>query len=210
MNTSQNGLVVLKATDALGCTTDYTFNVKNPVLGTATFTTSSYGYSNYGIYSIEDPIQFTTQATGDYLSVYWDFGDGTFSSELNPTHRYVNPKEYIVTQTVTYPFGCVYVHKISLLVEKGYLFVLPTGFSPNEDNLNDTYKPVTKALSNIHLEVYDTWGSLIYSETADVLKGWDGTIKGRAAENGNYFCTVKANTFYGATVTGSSPFVLLK
>ena len=47
------------------------------------------------------------------MSYFWDFGDGTFSTELNPVHTFINPKEYVVTQTVTFPFGCVYVEKIT-------------------------------------------------------------------------------------------------
>jgi gliding motility-associated-like protein len=210
METTQNGMVILTATDALGCSTNYTFNVNMPALGSPTFDTSSIGYSTYGLYSIGDPIQFTSNITGDYMSVAWNFGDGTFSTELNPIHTYVNPKDYIVTLTVTYPYGCVYTYVISLLVEKGYLLVVPNAFTPNNDNLNDTFRPVTKGLKNIQLDVYDTWGSLIFSEKGDVLRGWDGTLKGYDSENGNYYCKVRAETFYGTIVQVNHPFVLIK
>lgn len=210
MNTNQNGTVILYVTDALGCQSNYTFNVDVPKLGTPSFDASSQAFSTYGIYSINDPIQFTNTATGDFISVAWDFGNGTFSTELNPMHTFVNPKEYVVTQTVTYPFGCVYVHKITLLVGKGYVLVVPTAFTPNNDSHNDTFRPVTKGLKNLHLDVYDTWGSLIYSETGEVLRGWDGKIKGIHAENGNYYCKVSGATFYGTIVNDNHPFVLIK
>ena len=210
MTTNQDGLVIVTATDAIGCTTTYSLNVDIPVLGNASFNQTSYGYTTYGIYSILDPIQFTNTATGDYVSILWNFGDGTFSNEENPIHTYIQEGDYVVTQTVTYPFGCVYVHTISLIIEKGYLFVLPTGFTPNNDSLNDTYRPVTKGLKNVRLDVYDTWGSLIYSETGDILRGWDGTINGIKAENGNYNCKASAETFYGRTINASETFVLIK
>ena len=104
----------------------------------------------------------------------------------------------------------MYVHTISLLVEKGYLLVVPTAFTPNNDALNDTYRPVTKGLKNVRMDVYDTWGSLIYSETGDVLRGWDGTLKGVNAENGNYHCKVSAETFYGSIIRAEETFVLIK
>lgn len=209
MTTTQDGLIVLTATDALGCSANYTFNVAIPQLGVASITTNSIGHSSYGIYSIVDPILFTTTATGDYIGVSWNFGDGTFSTEINPVHSYVIAGDYVVTQTVTYPFGCVYVQTITLIVEEGYLLVVPTAFTPNNDSLNDTYRPVTKRLKNIQLDVYDTWGSLIYSETGDVLVGWDGTIKGNRAENGNYFSKVSGETFYGTTENENQTFVLI-
>jgi gliding motility-associated-like protein len=197
-------------TDSYGCSETETVIVDIPVLGYASFDTTSFAYSTYGYYSIKDPIQFTNTATGDYVSIIWDFGDGTYSADLNPVHTFINPKDYVVTQTVTYPFGCVYVNKITFVVEKGYLLVVPNAFTPNNDLLNDTFRPVTKALYNLRLDVYDTLGSMIYSETGDVLKGWDGKIKGQNAENGNYYCKVSGETFYETTITENHPFILLK
>ncbi|TDD97495.1 PKD domain-containing protein [Flavobacterium cellulosilyticum] len=210
MNTSQNGTAILSATDAMGCKSTVAFNVKLQNLGTPSFDSSSFAYSTFGTYSINDPIQFTNTSTGDYISMIWDFGDGTTSTELNPVHTFINPKEYVVTQTVSYPFGCIYVQKITFSIGKGYVLVVPNAFTPNNDALNDTFRPVTKALKNVRLDVYDTWGSIIYSETGDVLRGWDGKIKGFNAENGNYYCKVSGATFYGTIVNENHPFVLLK
>lgn len=211
MSTQLNGIVIVTATDAIGCTTTFSVDVNNPVIGTASFEPTSIGIINYGMFAIGDPIQFESTITGDYISVLWDFGDGTFSTEVNPIHTYLNVKDsYTVTQTVTYPFGCVYTQQLEINVEKGYILVVPTAFTPNGDTKNDTYKPVTKALKNIQLDIYDTWGSLIYSEKGEVLLGWDGKIKGVNAENGNYYSKVTAETFYGSIINQNQTFVLIK
>ena len=211
MTTTENGLITLTATDAIGCTAIYSLNVVIPELGNPTFSTSSIGFVSYGINSISDPIQFTSTITGDYISVLWDFGDGTFSNELNPTHIYIIPNYYLITQTVTYPFGCVYVNNLALNVVKGYLLVVPTAFTPaNNDGVNDTFRPVTKGLKNVKLDIYDTWGNLIYSEIGDTLIGWDGKIKNINSENGNYYAKVSATTFYGTIIYENQTFVLIK
>ncbi|MBF6642157.1 gliding motility-associated C-terminal domain-containing protein [Flavobacterium sp. J49] len=210
MSSDLNGTVILTVTDNVGCNATYTVDVDNPEIGYASFEATSYGYTTYGIYSIGDPIQFNSTITGDYVSVSWDFGDGTFSTELNPVHTYFIPRDYVVTQTVTYPFGCVYVQTITLIVEKGYLLVVPTAFTPNDDSVNDTYRPVTKRLKNVRLDIYDTWGSIVYTETGEVLVGWDGKINGFNAENGNYYSKVTAETFYGTIVNENQTFVLIK
>jgi gliding motility-associated-like protein len=210
MTTNQNGSVILNVIDAIGCKANYTFNVDLPELGTPSFDASSYAYLTYGMYSINDSIQFSNTATGDYISIVWDFGDGSVSTDLNPIHTFINPKEYVVTQTVTYPLGCIYVQKIIFNVGKGYVLVVPNAFTPNKDTLNDFFRPVTKGLKNVRLDVYDTWGSLIYSETGTVLRGWDAKIKASNAENGNYYCKVSGETFYGTIVNENHPFVLIK
>jgi gliding motility-associated-like protein len=210
MNTETNGTVLLTVFDSLGCSQMYTVNVDNPEIGLASFETISTSYTSFGFYSINDAIQFTSNITGDYESIFWDFGDGTFSSELNPIHTYTVPQDYAVTQTVTYPFGCVYKNTVVLKIEKGYILVIPSGFTPNNDSVNENFRPVTKNLKNIILEIYDSWGSMIYSEKADVIKGWDGKIKGFNAENGNYYSKVTAETFYGTTIYENQTFVLIK
>ena len=210
MHTETNGTVMLTVTDSNLCVATYPVIVDTPELGFNSFETDSNAYSTYGIYSVVDPIQFNSIVTGDYISISWNFGDGTFSTDLNPVHAYVNPSNYVVTQTVTYPFGCVYIQTITLKIEKGYFLVVPTAFTPNKDGINETLRPVFKGLTSIRLEIYDTWGSLIYSEEGASLKGWDGTLKGANAENGNYYCKVQAHTFYNQIVNENHPFILIK
>jgi C1A family cysteine protease len=53
---------------------------------------------------VGDTITFTgvaTDADDNIESYRWDFGDGTFSSELQATHRYSTEGKYMVTFTVT-------------------------------------------------------------------------------------------------------------
>jgi gliding motility-associated-like protein len=210
MNTNQNGTVVLGVTDNLGCTANYTFNVAIPKLGTPSFTTSSYSYATFGTFSIMDPIQFTNTATADYISTSWDFGDGSVSSEENPLHSYVKEGSYVVTQTVTYPFGCIYTHVVTLIIDKGYKLMVPNGFTPNGDGINETFKPAFFGLKSLQLDVYDTWGELIFTEKGETLYGWDGKIKEKESENGNYYYKVKGTTFYGKIINENGPFTLIK
>ncbi len=50
-------------------------------------------------------VNFTDQSTGDITSWSWDFGDGTTSTEQNPTHTYNSAGTYTVSLTVTGPGG---------------------------------------------------------------------------------------------------------
>ncbi|MGE6353299.1 PKD domain-containing protein [Flavobacterium sp. NPDC079362] len=210
MNTSQNGTVILNVTDNLGCKSNYTFNVDIPILGDPSFDTTSFALTTYGIYSVNDPIVFTNTSTGSYISSYWDFGDGAASNEINPTHTFVKEGTYLITQTVTYPFGCIYKYTSSLKIEKGYDLITPNGFTPNGDGINDTFKPTFKGFKTVDLSVYDTWGELIYSEKGNNLRGWDGKIKGTESENGNYYFKISGVTFYGTTINTNGPFTLIK
>lgn len=44
---------------------------------------------------------YSTGSTGDSLTYDWDFGDGTSSTQPNPTHVYKENRLYTITLTVT-------------------------------------------------------------------------------------------------------------
>lgn len=58
----------------------------------------TYTYSN-GAY------QFTDKSIGSPSSYLWNFGDGTTNTSPNPTHKYASPGYYVVTLTVSNPYG---------------------------------------------------------------------------------------------------------
>jgi gliding motility-associated-like protein len=87
---------------------------------------------------------------------------------------------------------------------------MPDAFTPNEDGINDFFGPVYEGLNSLELHIYDTWGSLIYTEDDDNFTGWNGKIKDEFAENGNYYYTFSAKTFYGKTITAQGAFVFIK
>ena len=210
MTATQNGTVTLTVTDSIGCIANYSFNVDLPEIGEVNFDQTSVGFINFGFYSILEPIQFINLTGGDYQVIIWDFGDGNFSNQENPTHTYTTPGTYTVTLTVTYPFGCTYTYTSEIIIEKGYKLVFPNAFTPNQDNLNDYFRPEYAGLNNIELRIFDTWGSQIYFESGNNISGWNGILKNKLAENGNYYYTFKAKTSYGEIILQDGPFTLIR
>ena len=210
MNTNNNGLIVFSVKDSFGCEANLPFNVNTPVLGTPNFSFNSYAKDVYNLYSIFDPVLFTNLATGDYTTIAWDFGDGNFSDEENPAHIYTRVGTYTVKQTVTYPFGCQYVYTITIKIEKGYSVEMPNAFTPNNDGINDSFAPVFLGFIEVTLYVYDTWGSVIYTETGENIKGWNGKVKDLDAENGNYYFKMIGKTFYNHSITQEGALTLIK
>jgi hypothetical protein len=60
------------------------------------------------------------------------------------------------------------------------------------------------------MSIYDTWGSLLYHEKSDKIKGWNGTLEGKEVENGNYIMVVKAMVFHGLVLKLNGPVTLIK
>jgi gliding motility-associated-like protein len=57
-----------------------------------------------------------TNTSNNTSKCHWDFGDGSFSETVNPTHKYTAPGDYEIILTVTVEKGCssIYKHKINV------------------------------------------------------------------------------------------------
>ena len=61
---------------------------------------------SFQVVSLGDRIvAFRDRSHGNITSWRWDFGDGKFSTERHPTHRYEAPGEFIVTLYIEGPEG---------------------------------------------------------------------------------------------------------
>jgi PKD repeat protein len=94
--------VTLQVTDSLGETDTDTCTVyisnQDPVAAFA------YSPNNYPHPTTLDTVQFTDTSTdedGTLASWYWNFGDGTTSTERNPTHKFSSGKTFSVSLKVT-------------------------------------------------------------------------------------------------------------
>ena len=65
--------------------------------------------------------------------------------------------------------------------------LLPRAFTPNNDELNDTYGISNKFIVNSlqRFEIFDRWGMKLF-ETNQVLEEWDGTFNGQTMLPGTY------------------------
>jgi gliding motility-associated-like protein len=64
----------------------------------------------------------------------------------------------------------------------------PNAFKPDNDTLNNVFRPVVRNISSFKMYIYNRWGELLYT-TDNVAKGWDGTHEGKACPEGTYTFT---------------------
>ena len=75
----------------------------------------------------------------------------------------------------------------SVTITTGFCdIMMPTGFTPNGDGLNDIFKvKYPFPVKQFYLAVYDRWGEKVF-ETNKISEGWDGTLKGLPTPQGTY------------------------
>lgn len=89
----------------------------------------------------------------------------------------------------------------------GEVFV-PTGFTPNDDGVNDRFRPRPDFSYTVKLmEVYDRWGKLAYSG-GDA--SWDGNYGGMPAPGGTYYYRLEMVCMLGGTMVKTGDVTLIR
>lgn len=128
---------------------------------------------------VNPTFQFNDQSQGA-VSWLWDFGDPVDSktgTNQNPSHKYSDVGEYCILLTVENAESCkdTVSHCVSLKSE--FTFYVPNAFSPNGDNINETFNGKGIGIAKYKMIVFDRWGNLIFS-TEDLNEGWNGKANG--------------------------------
>jgi gliding motility-associated-like protein len=97
---------------------------------------------------------------------------------------------------------------VTVIVSEEFKVSIPNSFTPNGDNLNDTFFPVLYGLEEfVSMTIYNRWGMIVY-ETDDITLGWDGMLNGEIAAHNSVFTykiivrryTRELNEFIGKVV----------
>jgi gliding motility-associated-like protein len=67
-------------------------------------------------------------------------------------------------------------------------FFIPTGISPNGDNMNEQWIiPGIEEFPNCVVQIFNQWGSIVYEAKAGYTVPWDGLFEGKKLPEANYF-----------------------
>lgn len=121
---------------------------------------------------------------------YYNFGDGGSSTDASGPYVFQGAGAFDVTQTVINEYGCTATAQGQVGVN-GTLFYAPNSFTPNNDGVNDFWRPTSTGLSAYKCSVYNRWGEVLFS-TTDPEEGWYGNVKNgdHYAPNGVYLYEV--------------------
>ncbi len=126
-----------------------------------------------------------------------------------------NPQAFPEDTTVYYVTGvdangCENFDSVTVFVLEQTTIVLPNAFTPNEDGINDVWKPVLVGIGEIeYFAVYNRWGEMLF-ESSDPTIGWDGTFQTNLQEIGNYITYVKGLDGFGNEIVKSGMVLLMR
>jgi gliding motility-associated-like protein len=151
---------------------------------------ANFSYSPTNVSALNSNIQFLNSSS-NANSYQWYFGDGSSSTQFEPTHEFEaeNCSGFSVT-LIASDGNCSDTVMNVIPCSEETIFYVPNTFTPDGDNYNQTFYPVFYSgydPFNFEMLIFNRWGELIF-ETHNVEIGWDGTstIRGRKAQDGIY------------------------
>lgn len=115
----------------------------------------------------------STQIKGSYL---WNTGEKTPGITIHQTGTY----SLMVSNGY-----CNNSDTINIFECKRLIFYLPNSFSPNNDGINDVFKPEGEGIKTIQMQIFNRWGEELLNVN-DPNAAWDGTHQNNHCEQGVY------------------------
>jgi gliding motility-associated-like protein len=194
--------ITLSARSTDGCPDTITKSTQIGAIPVAEFT-PSYTCSRK---TTNDTIYFDgevrIEVPHDCDSYIWNTGDSTWSIQVTTEGWY----------KVTLENAGICIITDSVMMMDCYVpLSMPNAFTPNNDGLNDNFRPVTKPekIFFFKMTVYDRWGMQIFT-TRDVRKGWDGKINGSDSPIGVYMYNIAYENPAGDKLTDTGIVTLVR
>jgi len=198
-----------------GCGVEAEFNL---ALGDPFFSYTSPSFEQVNEIPAREEVTFRDESEGEFSRLEWSFGDNsesiildvsaTASGVTQVNHSYGNSGTYYPTLTIYNEIGCFESITNPITIGRGYSIYVPNVFSPNNDCLNDYFRPLFTGFESLIFNVYDNRGNLIYSEEAQ-----DGSIDRSdcpdsidSSGNGKSILGWDGNGFDGLTMDAFSPY----
>jgi len=143
-----------------------------------------------------EEVKFTSTSNGDKLKTWdWHFrGDNQARKNTdNISYIFTEPGSYPVAMVVKNTWGCADTIIKVVVVEEDFGFFVPNAFTPNGDDVNEVFVPVSRGVKGYSMVIFNRWGQKLF-ETSNPGSGWDGTFKGRPCTEDVYTWKIDARS----------------
>lgn len=122
--------------------------------------------------SMGQTFEFINKSSNLKSNFLWSFGDGQFSSLINPEHYYLDkfssdkyPITYEVILTSSDSGGCVSLKKDTIIIHRSEEMIIPNIITPNGDGINDVWNIDYLGADSIKVLVWDRNGRKVFEST---------------------------------------------
>jgi gliding motility-associated-like protein len=158
---------------------------------------------------IEEGQNVQLNVTGGGATFQWV--PSTFLNNYQIANPVSSPTEDITYEVIAKnQSGCIDVDTVRIKVNQIQDIYVPDAFTPNNDGLNDIFKPTmgSKFLL-VDFSIFSRWGQKIYS-TSEKARGWNGKIAAKDLPQGVYVWIIRARNRQNQVIERKGSFLLMR
>jgi gliding motility-associated-like protein len=122
--------------------------------------------------SIDNPVVSITDSSNFATACVYYTSDGATLPGFEVTYGFTEAGRQTITQVLTNEWGCT-ATTYGYVFIGGSVFFAPNSFSPNQDGINDAWKPVATGIKTYQIQIYNRWGDVVFTSN-DIEKAWMG------------------------------------
>lgn len=175
---------------------------------------AQFTWNNEGtpVTQLNPEVQFINQSTNS-TTWSWNFSNGVSTNKQHPKLFFRDTGLISVVLIALDSNQCADTLSKVLDIEPVVTLFLPNAFTPNQDGLNETYRPkgLLEGFQKYYCAVFNKWGEVVF-ESTDPNIGWNGQYQnaGSPLPADVYVCQVFYTTPRGKQVEISSEVLLLR
>ena len=142
-------------------------------------------------YENNEGINLDLKSIGNFDSTIIYKNNTALKTFQNINNKYIDNQGIIMNEEICYTIKGYDEKKISIsntvceTPTNNYNPIpIPNAFTPNDDNLNDTFKPYESNVEDYTMLIFNKFGEKIFTSN-DINIGWDGYFKGKISQ-GSY------------------------
>ncbi len=162
-------------------------------------------------------LRFFPEITGGFgaLMYEWSPQDTSILECLDCPSPLLTPEHQTSFRLmVTDENGCVGDDIATVFITKNNPVMVPTGFTPNGDGINDLLLVHGLEGRVVSFRVFDRWGEMLYDngdfDLNDASTGWDGNFRGQAMQPGVYIWQAEVEFIDGSRERFSGQTTLIR
>jgi len=148
----------------------------------------------------------------------WLYREDTLINEFKEQSQVLkqNPGTYRYKLVVKNQYNCFDSTSFNFTIFPRPKLYMATAFTPNNDKLNNYYKPVgNNAIQFYNMKIYNRWGQKLFEWEGDMnndqsVGSWDGRINGEMQQEGVYLVLIRAIPTCGAHLNEYHTFHMLR
>ena len=114
-------------------------------------------------------------------SLYLPRSSSKYLCSSNPVYTYNDTGEYTISLISITNNGCMDTAYRKIRLYGGFNIYIPNAFTPNSDDINDKFLPITNSVNDFDMYIYDRWGLMLY-HTKDLNDPWNGKVNGTGTD----------------------------